>query len=75
MSKRLNDQDQTRMAIAALFAAFVETLREQDEGLPSRFDRHLERICLAWKDWKGVPDEAIATLRWTSELLKQIRDQ
>lgn len=44
MADPLDDQAQTRLAVAALFAALAQTLREQDESFPSRFEENVEGI-------------------------------
>lgn len=70
---RLNDQAQIQLALAALFAALAKTLGEQYEPFPSRFVVNLERLHQKMKGWEGEPVVAMETLRWTSEILKDLR--
>jgi hypothetical protein len=41
MVAELSDQDQTRMALAALFAALAGALGERDAAFPEVFSNHL----------------------------------
>jgi hypothetical protein len=73
VAKKLNDQAQTQLALAALFAALAKTFGEQYESFPSRFVANLERLHQKMKGWEGDPMVAMETLRWTSEILKDLR--
>jgi hypothetical protein len=70
----LDDQAQTRLAVAALAAAFAETLREQDGSFPSRFASNLETLYREMSDYPSEPTGALETLRWTRDLLTTVRD-
>ncbi len=73
MSNLLDDHAQTRLALAALFAALVQTLRERDEYLAERFDEHIERLYRTMEDYESDPIKTLETLRWTHELLRDTR--
>jgi hypothetical protein len=70
MATQLGDQDQTRLALASLFAALVQTLGERDEAFVPEFDRRLERIYREMEDYESNPIGALQTLRWTHELIR-----
>ena len=69
MTDKLDDQAQTRLALAALFAALARTLGEQDKSFPSRFDRHVQKFYREMEDYQSGPIGALETLRWTHELV------
>ena len=71
MADPLDDQAQTRLAVAALFAALAQTLREQDESFPSRFEENVDRIYHQMKNYESVPIQAMEALRWTNELVRE----
>lgn len=70
MVKPLDDQEQTSLALAALFAALAQTLGEQDKSFPSRFDANLERIYREMEDYPSNPTRTLETLAWVHELLR-----
>lgn len=65
----LSDQDQTRLALAALFAALAGALGERDKSFPEAFSRHLfalhEELTADGRGEAGVMD----ALRWTHEMM------
>jgi hypothetical protein len=65
-----NDQGQTMLAVAALFAALVRALRAQDDDLPSRFAFELERLFHKIRDDPDMPDETLEALRWANRFLR-----
>jgi hypothetical protein len=67
----LNDQDQTRLALAGLFVALARTLGGQDESFPSRFDANIERVYREMEDYPLEPLGAMETLRTAHELLRE----
>ncbi|WP_420406148.1 hypothetical protein [Nisaea sp.] len=69
MASPLNDQAQTRLAIAALFAALARTLGEQDESFPQRFDAHLEKFYREIREFPSDPIGTLETLKWAGEML------
>jgi hypothetical protein len=73
MATQLDDQAQTRLAVAALFVALVRTLGEQDQSVPARFDENLERLYRDMEDYPSNPVGALETLRWTHEMLRKQR--
>ena len=63
----LDDHAETRLAIAALFAALVRAIERGEEIARSDFTDELEKVI------RGIPASAngtLDTLRGTSELLK-----
>jgi hypothetical protein len=69
MATPLSDQDQTWMALAALFAALARTLGEQDESFLSRLSANLEQTYRQLED-KDEPLAAMETLRWAATLIR-----
>jgi hypothetical protein len=67
----LDDQAQTRLVLAALFAALARTFRAQDESFPSRFEDELERLYYELDESDSPPIGAMETLRWTRQLLRE----
>jgi hypothetical protein len=67
---QLGDQVQTRLALASLFGALVQTLDEQFPTFALKFDKNLERIFHRLKEYEHKPDKTIETLRWTSEIAR-----
>jgi hypothetical protein len=65
---QLSDEDQTKLAMAALFSALVGTLREQDQYLPSRFEENPERLYNEMKN----SEAALEVLAYTRALLKHV---
>jgi hypothetical protein len=70
MAIQLGDQDQTRLALACLFASLAQTLGEQDTAFVPKFEQHLERMYAQVKGYPGDTMGALQTLRWTGEMLK-----
>ena len=65
----LSDQDQTRLALAALFAALAGALGERDKSFPEAFSRHLSALHSELvKDGRGEPG-VLDALRWTHEMM------
>ena len=72
MAKKLNDQAQTQLALAALFAALAKTFGEQYELFPKV--RCKSRTPSPENEGLGGRSMvALETLRWTSEILKDLR--
>jgi len=69
-----SDQDQTRMAMAALFAALIEVLREQDKSAPSKADEALRRLYEKIKHWESDPIHVLETLKWAGEMVRELND-
>jgi hypothetical protein len=70
MATQLGDQDQTRLALACLFASLAQTLGEQDKAFVPKFEQHLGRMYAQVKDYPSGPKGALEALRWTAEMLK-----
>lgn len=66
----LSDNDQTRLAIAALFAALVRSLHDKGKCDLERFDEEIERLHLEMGEEKSPPLMARRTLRWTHKYLR-----
>ena len=71
MADPLDDQAQTRLAVASLFVALAQTLGEHDESFPSRFDKNIERIYDAMREYESAPVQTIESLRWAHELIHE----
>lgn len=69
----LDAQSQTRMALAALVAALVQTLASRDESVLERFSANVEKLYRAMENWKSDPIQAMETLRWTHSLLGEMK--
>ena len=54
MATQLGDQDQTRLALASLFAALVQTLGEQDEALCQCSNTGLNSFIARWKIMRAI---------------------
>jgi hypothetical protein len=70
MAKQLSEEAQTRLGVAALAAAFAQTLGEQDDTFVRRLDAQLERIYREMEDYPSNPTGTLEMLTWTHELLK-----
>lgn len=70
MASPLSDQEQTRLALAALIAALARTLGEGDQSFAIRFDKNLERAYYALRDSEVDHSPVLQALRSTRELLK-----
>ena len=68
---QLDDQAETRLAMAALFVALVRALRGLDESVPSRAASELERLYHKMRDYPAAPTGAIEALKWANELLRE----
>jgi len=66
----LSDHDQTRLALAALFAALVRSLHDQGKCDLARFDEEIERIHFEMGEEESPPLSARRTLRWTHKYLR-----
>jgi hypothetical protein len=66
----LDDQAQTRLAIAALFAALVKALERRDLTAVSDFKDGLEEVSRDIRNDRTSATLALETLQWTSEFLK-----
>jgi len=66
----LDDQAQTRLAIAALFAALVKALERRDVTAVSDFKDGLEEVSRDIRNNQPSATGALETLQWTSEFLK-----
>lgn len=69
----LDDQAQTRLALAALVVAVAQTLGEHDKFFPSRLDANLERVYRLMEDYPGDHMKALETVRWAHELLRELK--
>ncbi len=67
---QLNDQAQTRLALAAITAALVQTLSERDKSFASLFVKKLERLYRNMEDYDTHPIGAMEALRWAKELIQ-----
>jgi hypothetical protein len=72
MSRTQSDLDQTRLALAALTACVVQTLRANGVIAQSDFDRYLERAYGVIRDKGGDNIGALEVLSWTREIEKAI---
>jgi len=52
LATQLGDQDQTRLALACLFASLAQTLGEQDRAFVPKFEQHLDRMYAQVKDYE-----------------------
>jgi hypothetical protein len=59
----LEDSVQTRLALAALFAALVRALGDQESSFPLRFNAELERIDLKMRDHQSSSIGALEALQ------------
>ena len=66
----MTEDDQTRMALAALMGVLVRSLDEMNPGLRARFCRHLEETHSSMKDYDSQPIRALETLMWTYDYVK-----
>jgi hypothetical protein len=66
----LDDQAQTRLAMAALFAALVRALEKRDVISREEVDAELEKIWREMRDYSAQSIGVLETLRWAGELLK-----
>ena len=65
----LNDQDQTRLALASLTACVVQTLDGGLEAFAPRFVTNLEAAYASLKD-AGMDVKVLETLGWTREFFR-----
>lgn len=70
-SQKLSDEEQTRLAMAALFVALVRTLEASDPSAPSRAEAELKKLYNKMRDYPSQPIGAFETLRWAGELLRE----
>ena len=71
MTHQLSDQDQTRMALAALTACVVQSLKLNGVIRSADFEKSLE---VAYGDIRDMGLDtlgALQTLSWTREILKK----
>jgi len=61
--RELSDQDQTRLAMAAFFAALVRSLHDQGKCNLDRFDEEIERLHFEMGQEESPPLLARRTLR------------
>jgi hypothetical protein len=66
----LSEHDQTRLAMAALFAALARSLRDQGMCDLERFDEEIERLHYEMGEEDSPPLAARRTLRWTHKYLR-----
>jgi hypothetical protein len=71
MATQLDDQAQTRLAVAALFVALVRILGEQNKSAPSTAAAVVEEYYRKISDWENAPAKTLETLRWVDELLRE----
>jgi hypothetical protein len=69
------DPSQSRLAVAALFAALVEALDEKSEGLALSFTRHLDATRAKLSEESVKNREAMETLALTKTLLRDELDR
>ena len=73
MTHPLDDQAQTRMALAALVAALAQTLDGSHPGSAKRFREAVERIYNDARD-RDVPMSVLETLGWARQASKELDD-
>lgn len=66
----LSEHDQTRLAVAALFAALARSLHDQGKCDLERFDEEIERLHFEMGEEESPPLSARRTLRWTHKYLR-----
>jgi hypothetical protein len=66
----LDDQAQTRLTTAALFAALVKALERRDVLTRSDFKSELDKVCREIANYPANAPITFEALNWTSELLK-----
>jgi hypothetical protein len=66
----LDDQAQTRLAMAALFVALVRALEKRDLTSRAEVSGELEKLYREVRDYPAQSLGVIETLRWADELLK-----
>jgi hypothetical protein len=67
----LSDQAQTRLAMAALFAALVRALEKRDVTSRQEVSAELEKIYHDMRDNYGhSPIAALETIQWAESILK-----
>jgi hypothetical protein len=66
----LDDQAQTRLALAAAFAALVKALERRDPTTVSDFKDGLEEVSRDIRNNRTSATGALETLQWISEFLK-----
>jgi hypothetical protein len=72
MPDQLSDQDQTRMALAVLFAALGKALDAPEGTVSQRFDENLERLYREARESEHDTLPVLQTLKWTSELMRKL---
>ena len=70
MAKPLDDQAQTRLAVASLFVALARTLGEHDQTFLPKLEKNLEHVYRQLEDLESEPIGALETLRWAHELIR-----
>jgi hypothetical protein len=63
----MTEDDQTSMAIAALFGALVRSLGEMNPGIQAKFCRQLEETHSSMEGYDPRPDKALETLTLTHD--------
>ena len=71
MATPLDDQAQTRLAVASLFAALAQTLGEQSESFPPRFVAEVERRYRTMQEDEIPPTQAMEMLRLVREMIPE----
>jgi len=67
-----SDQDQSRLALAALTACIVQALHEPQGDLRTRFVQLLERAYHKMRDHAVDNSKAMETLHWTKQILREL---
>lgn len=73
MPKHSEDAE-TRMTMAALTAALVRALSDENPGLADRFCQHLETTYNSMRDYESEPSGVMETLKWTHDFVKVSRE-
>jgi hypothetical protein len=73
MANASGDQAQASMALAALAAAFAQTLDEQDPTFVQRFEASLDRVYQALGHYPGDTLHAQEMLSWVGALLRDVQ--
>lgn len=66
-------QVQTRMALAALAAAFAKSLESRHEGMGEDILRNLEQIYVEARNWEKPATGLLETLSWTQTIYRSLK--
>lgn len=68
---KLGEDTETRMAVAALAAAIIQSVENTIPGLSALVIGELDALQHELRYWESEPTGALEALRWTSELLQR----